>query len=276
MVTLAIVPSTGHDAGVTRSAPTYTKSRKPPGPGFFSAEAAGLAWLAVPGGPAIPRVHHVSEQSVTIDRIPTGGPSAHAAREFGAALARLHLSGAPSYGAPPSGAPEHGWIGDLPMSYGDYPDFPSFWAEARLIPTARAARRSGGISNQSLAGIEQFCGELRAGLVDTGPPVRPGRLHGDLWSGNVLWGGDGQVWLIDPAAHGGHPSSDLAMLALFGVPYLAEITHAHAVASGIAPLNGSLLALHQLWPLLVHAALFGPAYGAQAMGALRLAAQLRG
>ena len=34
---------------------------------------------------------------------------------------------------------------------------------------------------------------------------------------------DGHVWLIDPAAHGGHPESDLAMLALFGVPHLDRI-----------------------------------------------------
>lgn len=276
MVTLAIVPLARHDAFVTESGSLYTKSRNPPGRGFFPAEAAGLAWLAVPGGPAVPRVHRVSEQAITVDRIPTGRPSVQAARKFGAALAQLHLAGAPSFGAPPPGAPDHGWIGDLPMAYGDFRDFPSFWANARLLPTAHAARRSGGLNNQNLADVEDFCAALAEGMVDPGPAVRPGRLHGDLWSGNALWGADGQVWLIDPAAHGGHPSSDLAMLALFGAPHLAEITAAHGEVSGIAPLGGSLLALHQMWPLLVHAALFGPAYGVQAMGALRLASRLRG
>ena len=43
----------------------------------------------------------------------------------------------------------------------------------------------------------------------------PSRIHGDLWSGNVLWSG-GRGWLIDPAAHGGHRETDLAMLDLFG------------------------------------------------------------
>jgi hypothetical protein len=43
-----------------------------------------------------------------------------------------------------------------------------------------------------------------------------GRVHGDLWSGNVHIDQDGAPWLVDPAAHGGHRETDLAMLALFG------------------------------------------------------------
>lgn len=50
------------------------------------------------------------------------------------------------------------------------------------------------------------------------------RLHGDLWSGNVMWTQTGAV-LIDPAAHGGHRETDLAMLALFGCTNLAEVYH---------------------------------------------------
>ena len=38
----------------------------------------------------------------------------------------------------------------------------------------------------------------------------------------MLWSG-GRGWLIDPAAHGGHRETDLAMLALFGAPYLDQI-----------------------------------------------------
>ena len=66
------------------------------------------------------------------------------------------------------------------------------------------------------------------------PEEPPARLHGDLWNGNVLWGQDGQVWLIDPAAYGGHRELDLAMLALFGMPHLPRVLDAYQEAAPLA------------------------------------------
>jgi fructosamine-3-kinase len=93
--------------------------------------------------------------------------------------------------------------------------------------------------------------------------VPAARLHGDLWNGNVLWTAQGAL-LIDPAAHGGHPETDLAMLALFGLPYLDEMLTAYVATSPLPPGWQLRVGLHQLHPLLVHAVLFGPGYGAQA------------
>lgn len=260
----------------------FAKSRRTPGPGFFQAEAAGLCWITVKGGPAVPVVRAVTEARssgrIEMDRIPAGRPTAAAAARFGRELAALHAAGAPSFGAAPPGAPAHGWIGDLPMAYGDFADFPSFWAQARLLPAARSAHASGGISGPDLVELVGFCQDLQTGRIAAGPPVLPARVHGDLWSGNVVWGADlaagsgaSRAWLVDPAAHGGHPDSDLAMLALFGCPHLAAIVASYAEAADRPVPRGSQLALHQLWPLLVHAALFGPGYRAQAMAAMRAA-----
>jgi fructosamine-3-kinase len=109
------------------------------------------------------------------------------------------------------------------------------------------------------------------GSVDVGVPEPPARLHGDLWSGNVLWAADGRVWVIDPAAHGGHRESDLAMLALFGAPQLERIIGAYEEVAPLAEGWRERVPLHQAWPLLVHAALFGGGYGTSAAGALRRA-----
>ena len=104
-----------------------------------------------------------------------------------------------------------------------------------------------------------------------GDPEPPARLHGDLWSGNLVWGTDGQVWVIDPAAHGGHRETDLAMLALFGAPHLQRIVDAYDEAAPLADGWRERVALHQLHPLLVHAVLFGGSYGARAAAAARTA-----
>jgi len=237
---------------------------------FFRTEAAGLDWLRVPGGPPLPRVLELTPSGIALDRVAQAQPTVSAAEDFGRRLARLHAAGAPAFGAPPPGAPgPHGWIGDLPMPYAQHETFPSFWAEDRLLATARMAQQRGGLSQGQAAEVVRAVGDLLDGRIDSGPPEPPARLHGDLWNGNLLWARDGRVWVIDPAAHGGHRESDLAMLALFGAPHLDRILAAYDEVAPLSPGWRDRVALHQAWPLLVHAALFAGGYGAQAVQALR-------
>jgi fructosamine-3-kinase len=207
--------------------------------------------------------------AISLARVPEGRPTARAAEEFGRRLATVHRAGARSYGTPPPAAPgPDGWIGDLPMPYAERRTFAEFWALDRIAATARAARDRGGLTAAQAARVDRAVEAILDGSVEVGPPEPPARLHGDLWSGNLLWGADGQVWLIDPAAHGGHRESDLAMLALFGAPHLDRILAAYDEAWPLAHGWGARVPLHQAWPLLVHAALFGGGYGASAVRAL--------
>ena len=112
--------------------------------------------------------------------------------------------------------------------------------------------------------------EAAAGRVAAvaGPAEPPSRIHGDCWAGNVLWSG-GRGVLIDPAAHGGHRESDLAMLALFGAPHLGEILDGYQETAPLADGWAARVPLHQLHPLLVHVCLFGTAYTEPALAAAR-------
>ena len=80
-----------------------------------------------------------------------------------------------------------------------------------------------------------------------------------------------RAWLIDPAAHGGHRETDLAMLHLFGCPQLERVLAAYEEVSPLAAGWRGRVGLHQLFPLLVHAVLFGGGFGSQAVAAARSA-----
>jgi fructosamine-3-kinase len=77
--------------------------------------------------------------------------------------------------------------------------------------------------------------------------------------------------VIDPAAHGGHRETDLAMLALFGCPHLDRVLAAYQEVTPLADGWTERVALHQLFPLLVHTELFGGGYAGQAVAAARTA-----
>lgn len=239
----------------------FAKSLPGADPGFFPAEAAGLRWLAAAGALPIPAVIAATEQMLLLQWIDAGPPSAAAARDLGRGLAALHAAGAGCFGGP---AP--GWIGRLPLDNTPAPDWTSFYAERRVLPFLRAAVDAGRIEPADASAV----GAVVDRLDRLGVPVEPpARCHGDLWSGNVLWSAAGPAWLIDPAAYGGHRETDLAMLDLFGVPYQAGILAAY---DEVAPLGAGWaerVALHQLYPLLVHAVLVGGGYGARAGAAAR-------
>lgn len=229
---------------------------------FFPAEAHGLTWLgSVADGPGVPAVLAAEPDCLILSWVETGRPSLEAAEAFGRGLAALHAAGAPAFGAE-----EDGYIGTLPLPNRAAPTWPEFFATRRILPYLKLARDRGAISEADAGSVEEVVHRI-ADLA--GPPEPPARLHGDLWSGNVLWGYDGRGWLVDPAAYGGHRETDLAMLALFGLPNLQRVLDAYDEAHPLAEGWQDRVALHQLFPLLVHAALFGGGYGARAGAAAR-------
>lgn len=240
------------------------KTRPQAPAGFFAREAAGLRWLAeVEGGAKVPELLGADDDCVVLAWVEPGKPTVEAAERFGQALARTHAAGAPTFGADVDG-----YIGLAPLPNRPLETWPEFYASRRVMPYVRAAVQRRALTAEQAATIERTMSRIHD---VAGPAEPPARIHGDLWSGNVVWGTDGDAWLIDPAAHGGHRETDLAMLALFGLPHLQRVLESYDEAAPLADGWRGRVPLHQLHPLLVHAVLFGGTYGARAAAAAKAA-----
>ncbi|MFC7613157.1 fructosamine kinase family protein [Actinokineospora soli] len=231
-------------------------------PGQAEAEVGGLQWLAEAAVPA-PGVRAWDGTWVVMDQVEPGPATPDVAAGLGRDLARLHAAGADAFGQGPT---VDAWIGQAPMRNVPGSDWPRWFAEHRVLPYLRQAVDAGTITDPGP--VEAVCERIDE---LAGPPEPPARLHGDLWNGNVLWAADGRAWLIDPAAHGGHRETDLAMLALFGCPHLDTVTAAYDEHSPLAHGWRARVPLHQLFPLLVHTVLFGAGYARQTVSAARAA-----
>lgn len=203
-------------------------------------EAAGLRWLAAAGA-RVPEILDERPGGLVLARIDTGRLTSAGEEDLGRMLAGLHAAGAPHFGSLP--APGRFFVGMCELESPEGDDWNDYYLEHRLLPLAQRV------------GLAREVERVR---VDA--PAEPvARLHGDLWTGNVLADRDGWPWLIDPAAYGGHREMDLAMLALFGsIPgrTLAAYQEIFPLVDGWRERMG----LWQLFPLLVHAVLFGGGY----------------
>ena len=257
----------------------YQKSREgypATPPGFFACEAAGLHWLdAALDGPRVVQVIDVGKEHLDLEFIPSVHAVGDAAYELGVKLANMHNAGAPAWGSLPPGLnadgenplSDHGFFGPidapLPMPGGHWHDWPSFYAEARLRTIAQQGLDRGVFTAEDVAKFENIAERLPELAGDSLDDV-PSRLHGDLWNGNVMWSFNKdhlcEAVLIDPAAHGGHRETDLAMLRLFGAPHLNDIMRGYESVQPLADGWEDRVKLHQLYPIAVHAVLFGGHY----------------
>jgi fructosamine-3-kinase len=227
----------------------FVKTRVDPGPGEYSAEAAGLRWLGEPRELRVPEVIAVGEDFLALEWIDRGRLDGAGEEELGRGLAGVHRAGAAS-----CGGAERLRIGPISLPNEPTGDWPTFYAERRLRPLIGRA----GLSGAGVAAVERVCERIG----DLAGPQEPfARLHGDLWAGNVMAGRDGRPWLIDPAAYGGHREVDLAMLRLFGGPS-PRFVGAYGEAWPLADGWEERVELWQVFPLLVHAVLVGGGYAA--------------
>ncbi|MEM7095391.1 MAG: fructosamine kinase family protein [Actinomycetota bacterium] len=240
----------------------FAKTRRGAPPDFFDTEARGLRWLREAEAMPVPAVVHVSTEPpiLVLEWVDETHRRPVSDVAFGRDLARLHQAGSASFGRE-DGRP----TGSRGLPNDPCSTWSEFYAMRRLLPLARMARDGGALDGSTVTMIETVAGRLDE---FEGADEAPARLHGDLWAGNRIVDAQGQSWLIDPAAHGGHREFDLAMMALFG-GWAPDVFDAYDEAWSLADGWRDRVALHQLAPLAVHAIKFGGSYGAATAAAVR-------
>ncbi|WP_430784839.1 fructosamine kinase family protein [Actinoplanes sp. G11-F43] len=238
------------DDGASLFAKTWPSGTAPSG--MFEAEAGGLAWIRAADGVPTPEVFVVLPDLLAMEWIESGEPTRRSAERFGRELAETHRAGAERFGAD-----RPGYIGPLPLDNTPGQTWGSWFADRRLSPYLKISADRGALSDSDIAVVEEIIDNIER----YGGDEPPARIHGDLWPGNLVWAVGDRVWLVDPAAHGGHRETDLATLAMFGgVPNLDLVLASYQETWPLADGWRDRVPLHQLHLWLVHTAAFGGGY----------------
>lgn len=238
---MAAVYRLGTDAGelvIKRDAPER-----------LAGEAEGLRALRSAGTDlVVPEVRAEEGGWLIMEALDPVPPTPAARRSLAEGLRALHAATSAPHGWPRDNA-----CGATPQPNAPLDDGRAFQRERRLRPLTRACHRRGLLDDALRARLEALALGLEAWLPDAPACL----VHGDLWSGNVLYTARGPA-LIDPAVYRHFPEVDLAMLTLFGAPSPAFV---EAYWDGRPPDDWPRReALFQLYPLLNHLLLFGGSY----------------
>lgn len=223
-------------------------------PQMFDKEALGLEFLRQAEEISVPKPLHHDEIGgvgfLMMEAVVSASYSSNFWFTFGNQLAELHKHSSKSFGL------EHdNYIGSLHQQNTTTSSWAEFFITQRLEPQLQMVRDSG----KADSSLSRRFNALFPKIENLFPIEKPALLHGDLWSGNFMIGSRGEAVLIDPAVYYGHREMDLAMTKLFG-GFEEEFYTAYHNNFPLESGWQERVVLCNLYPLMVHANLFGGSY----------------
>lgn len=205
---------------------------------------------------SVPQVIHSEADLLLMTYIPNNNRTTKQV-EIDAAnqLAALHKITAPQFGLEFDTL-----IGGLHQPNTQADSWIDFFREQRLLYMADVAYQAGNLAKETRTNIDTLASKLGNFLLE---PTAPALIHGDIWSGNVLANNGKLSGFIDPAIYYAHPEIELAFITLFSTfssIFFDAYNETHAIQASFFEERRDL---YNLYPLLVHAKLFGGGYGMQ-------------
>ncbi|HZW10815.1 MAG TPA: fructosamine kinase family protein [Phycisphaerales bacterium] len=222
----------------------------------YETEAMMLRWLRERSSLPVPAVLHSEPDLLVIEHVEHDGRLGESGERHAAELlAALHAVPADTFGFE-----RDTLIGPLDQPCPPTASWVEFFAAQRLRHFGALAHGRGAITGPCWDALRRLADRLGRHIEE---PEHPSLIHGDVWSGNVLADRGRIAAFIDPAVHYAHPEAELAFITLFstfGRPFFARYHELRPIREGFFERRRSI---YNLYPLLVHAILFGGGYAEQ-------------
>ena len=226
---------------------------------FFTTEERGLEALRATKTVRVPKTLGTGVDRergyafLLLEYVDSAAPAKDYWETFGRQLAQMHRARTRETESG-YGFPEDNYIGATPQKNSPKDSWVDFYRDCRLLPQIRMAQRY--LDKGLRRKLDWLTEHLDRYIRE---PEFPSVVHGDLWGGNVLRGGDGRAWLIDPAAYVGDFETDLTMTELFG-RFPQVFYQAYHEVNPVDPGYRERKDMYQLYHLLNHLNLFGRSY----------------
>lgn len=220
-------------------------------------EAWMLAYLKEKSKLPVPDIYYSNEHVIIMEYIAAHHSLDEACHSHAAELlAGLHKIHADSYGLD-----RDTLVGSLHQPNTQSTNWVDFFAQHRLLYMAGEALRENKIDKKTMAQIEKLAGKLSTYIKNPNPPSL---IHGDVWGGNVLPVRGKIAAFLDPALYYADPEIELAFIRLlntFNDSFFSVYNDLIPIQAGFFEERADI---YSLYPLLVHARLFGVSYARRA------------
>lgn len=218
---------------------------------MFETESKGLKILSDANTDlVIPEVVEVGKNFLLLSLLIPGLGNSGSAYNFGTELAKLHQHSFETFGLN-----HDNFIGKLPQRNHQHQNWADFFISERIEPQIKLGIQTGKFESDLIPIVDT----LHKTVQDLFPYEQPALLHGDLWSGNYMFTNSGVASIYDPAVYYGHREMDIAMTRLFG-GFSSDFYDGYNSEYPLADGFEDRIELCNLYPVLVHANLFGGGY----------------